>query len=304
MNSGKKSPLRVKDFYHAAVALLKLKPSQSTAGFNRVIKSPVTKGPNAPILIWEKKELEDFLRCTTSKKKAVITRVFQLGAACIVFADKVLVPPEIEIWALKERMALFQSSFSGRKCRNETEKILTELFPKTIVMSGGLLQVYGVGILLIGDSGVGKSESSLELISRGHRFISDDVTQMKKRGGDKLIGMSPEVSRNFMEIRGLSIINIKQIFGSKSIVSDSEINLVIQLKKWEQGKRYDRLGLESKGTIDILNVEIPKISIPVAPGRNIATLIEVACKVHILHEKGYHSPHEIVKRLDRALTLR
>lgn len=172
------------------------------------------------------------------------------------------------------------------------------------VVSGGMLQVNGLGVIIRGDSGVGKSESALELISRGWRFISDDVTNIKKLPGNKLIGTSPSVSRYFMEIRGLGIINIKKIFGSKSVGMRSNIDLVINLKKWETDKEYDRLGLESRAKEEILGVEIPQIIIPVAPGRNIATLIEVACKVQILKEKGYHAPKEIAKRIDRGIALK
>jgi len=120
---------------------------------------------------------------------------------------------------------------------------------------------------------------------------------------NKLIGEAPDLSKYFMEIRGLSIINIREIFGTKAIAEKSVIDLIINLKKWEHGKKYDRLGLETPDEIEILGLNIPQISIPVAPGRNISTLIEVACKVHILREKGYHAPQEIARRLDRALEL-
>lgn len=172
-----------------------------------------------------------------------------------------------------------------------------------VVMSGGLLQVFGIGVMIIGDSGIGKSESALELISRGYRFVSDDVTRITKTSLNKLIGEAPDLSKYFMEIRGLSIINIREIFGTKAIAEKSEIDLIINLKKWEHGKKYDRLGLETQDKYEILGINVPQISIPVAPGRNISTLIEVACKVHTLREKGYHAPQEIALRLDRALEL-
>jgi len=172
------------------------------------------------------------------------------------------------------------------------------------VVSGGMLQVNGLGVLIRGDSGIGKSESALELISRGWRFVSDDVTNLKKISSNKLIGTSPSLSRYFMEIRGLGIINIKQIFGSKAICKRSKIDLVINLKNWEQNKEYDRLGLESPEKHEMLGVKIPQIIIPVAPGRNIATLIEVACKVQILREKGYHAPQEITHRLNKDIALK
>ncbi|TRZ88662.1 hypothetical protein D4R89_07735 [bacterium] len=169
-------------------------------------------------------------------------------------------------------------------------------------LSGGLLRIYGVGVLIIGDSGIGKSESSLELIARGHKFVSDDVVHVRRVGPGRLVGEAPSLSRNFMEIRGLGIINIKEIFGPRSISPKSRIDLVIRLKKWRHGLELDRLGLKLPEDEVIMGEKVPQLFIPVAPGRNIATLIEVACKVHLLREKGYHAPHEIMKRLDRALS--
>jgi HPr kinase/phosphorylase len=156
--------------------------------------------------------------------------------------------------------------------------------------------------LIIGPSGIGKSESALELISRGHRFISDDVVEVIKRGGTGLVGRSPLVSRYFMEIRGLGIINIKEIFGRRAICRQSSLDLVIKLKKWQSGDEQDRLGLEFPEDYEILGTRIPQLIVPVAPGRTIALLIEIACKVHLLRLRGYHASHEIVKRVDRILS--
>lgn len=169
----------------------------------------------------------------------------------------------------------------------------------SIVTPGGLLKIFGLGILIIGDSGIGKSESALELISRGHQFISDDATQFRKTGKGKLVGSAPAVSRHFMEVRGLGIINIKEIFGTKSICRQMELNLVITLKKWQEGKKYDRLGLKFPEDYDILEEKVSQVSIPVAPGRNMATLIEIACKVFICREKGYNALQEIIQRMNR-----
>lgn len=170
------------------------------------------------------------------------------------------------------------------------------------MISGGLLQMFGLGVLIIGDSGVGKSESALELIARGHRFVSDDVVHVWKTAGGRIIGKAPKLSRFFMEIRGLGIINIKEIFGPRSICSQAPIDLVIRLKKWHRKQEYDRLGLRFPEDYTVLGERIPQLNIPVAPGRNIATLMEVACKVHLLKKRGYQASLEIVKKLERALS--
>jgi HPr kinase/phosphorylase len=169
-------------------------------------------------------------------------------------------------------------------------------------ISAGFLKIFGVGTLILGDSGIGKSESALELIARGHKFIADDVVRVRKEPGGGLRGTAPPLSRDFMEIRGLGIINIREIFGPGSVVAGARVDLIIKLKKWRKGFEVDRLGLKVSEDESILGVKVPQLAIPVAPGRNIATLIEVACKVHILRERGYHAPSEIIKRLDRILT--
>jgi HPr kinase/phosphorylase len=171
-----------------------------------------------------------------------------------------------------------------------------------LVLSGGFLQIFGLGVIITGHSGIGKSESALELISRGHRFISDDAVEVTRAKGGGLVGRSPVLSRYFMEIRGLGIINIRAIFGPRAICRESKVDLVIWLKKWQKGDEYDRLGLEFPADFEILGVKIPQLIVPVAPGRTIALLIEVACKVHQLRKKGYHASREIVKKLDRALS--
>lgn len=169
-------------------------------------------------------------------------------------------------------------------------------------ISAGFLKIFGVGTLILGDSGIGKSESALELISRGHKFIADDVVRIRKDAEGVLRGTAPPLSRDFMEIRGLGIINIREIFGPKSVVHGARVDLIVKLKKWRRGFEVDRLGLKITNDESILGEKVPQLAIPVAPGRNIATLIEVACKVHLLRARGYHAPAEIIKRLDRILT--
>jgi HPr kinase/phosphorylase len=173
--------------------------------------------------------------------------------------------------------------------------------PGPVIVPGGLLRMFGLGVLIIGDSGVGKSESALELICRGHRFVTDDVVQVVRIVRGRIIGRAPSVSRFFMEIRGLGIINIREIFGPKSIALESPIDLVIRLKKWQRRKEFDRLGLRFPEDTLVQGLRVPQMNIPVAPGRNIATLIEVACKVHILRRRGYTASLDLCGKLDRAI---
>jgi len=221
------------------------------------------------------------------------------GVVIIILAGDHSFPSPIVEEAKKKKIALVASTFPRKKCQEVVESLGDASGGK--VIPGGLLEIFGMGVLIIGDSGVGKSESALELISRGHRFVSDDVTKCWVSKG-RLMGEAPDISRHFMEIRGLGIINILEIFGYQAICSQSEIKLVIKLQKWKEGKEYDRIRLRFPRKFDIFGVKVPQLRIPVASGRNLSNLIEVACRVHALREKGYHAPEEIEKRLNRALS--
>lgn len=221
--------------------------------------------------------------------------------SCLIFPGSLSVPPQLIKAARRKRIAVFKSELTSDNLRQKIREVPLLFQEKKSVIPGGLIRVYDHGILIQGDSGIGKSESALELVSRGHKFISDDVTLVEKEEG-QLVGKAPSMSRFFMEIRGLGIINIEKIFGPEAVLDKHTIDLVVNLKRWEEGAEYDRLGLSFPEDCRLLGICLPKISIPVAPGRNIATLIEVATKVHICRLEGYIAAQDIVGRLNQALT--
>ena len=168
-------------------------------------------------------------------------------------------------------------------------------------LHGVLVDVYGIGVLLLGESGTGKSECALDLVSRGHRLVADDVVEIWRDDAGTVTGRGPARIRHHMEIRGLGIINIREIFGPRSIALEAPIDLVIRLKKWQRKREFDRLGLRFPEDTPVAGVRVPQMNIPVAPGRNIATLIEVACKVHLLKRRGYTAALDLSAKLDRAI---
>lgn len=170
-----------------------------------------------------------------------------------------------------------------------------ELAPR-ITRHGVLVEVYGEGILLVGDSGVGKSETAIELIKRGHRLVADDAVELRKITDKRLSGTSPDNIRHFLELRGIGIINVRRIFGMGAIKSDVDVDLIINLEQWDPDKVYDRMGMEDTYT-EILGVNVPSIDIPVKPGRNIAVIIEVAAMNHRQKKLGYNAAHELLQRL-------
>lgn len=303
MGSGKDSSLQVKDFFNKTRESLGLAAISGRIGFHRNILAHSLKDGFFLIQVWGKKEIQALKVLPPGESISSFGQKAKKGIACIILAEGLSFFSEIEEQAKKSRIAIFRSRYSRKKCREEVKNFFSSNILRRITIPGGLLQVFGMGVLIRGDSGIGKSESALELVSRGHRFITDDVTQMSRTREGKLIGTATSLSRYFMEIRGLGIINIREIFGNKAIGHRAEIKLVIQLKKWREGKNYDRLGLTFPEDFQILGQKIPQIIIPVAPGRNMATLIEVACKVQKLREKGYLAPRDLTKRLNRALSI-
>ena len=159
-----------------------------------------------------------------------------------------------------------------------------------------LVDVFGLGVLIVGESGIGKSECALDLIDRGHRLVSDDVVEIK-RMGDALEGASPDLTRHHMELRGLGVINIKDLYGVSSIRPSKRIELVVSLERWEAGKEYDRLGLRDE-RYPILGLDVPLIRMPVAPGRNLTLLVEVAARNQLLKSRGYDAARRFAERVD------
>ena len=173
-----------------------------------------------------------------------------------------------------------------------------ELAPR-ITRHGVLVEVYGEGILLLGESGVGKSETAMELIKRGHRLIADDAVEIRRVSPKTLVGSSPKNIRHFMELRGIGIINVRRIFGIGSVKITEQIDLIIHLEQWNSSKMYDRMGIDTEYT-EILGNQVPMATIPVKPGRNLAVIIEVAAMNHRQKVMGYNAAHELLKILGVA----
>ena len=167
-----------------------------------------------------------------------------------------------------------------------------------ITRHGVLVEVYGEGILLIGDSGIGKSEAAVELLKRGHRLIADDAVEIKKIGTNMLVGNAPELIRNYIELRGIGIINVAKLFGMGAVRSENEINLVVNIVQWNTHEVYDRLGLEEQ-YMEILGVNIPMYTIPITPGRNLAMILEVAAMNNRQKKMGYNAAMEFTEQINR-----
>lgn len=182
----------------------------------------------------------------------------------------------------------------------------SELSPR-ITRHGVLVEIYGEGVLLLGESGVGKSETAIELVKRGHRLIADDAVEIKRAGTKRLVGTAPELIRHYIELRGIGVIDVRRLFGMSAIKEESDIDLIVNLEQWKDGAMYDRLGLENLYTT-VLDVQIPALTVPVKPGRNLAVIIEVAAMNNRHKKMGYNAALEFTKQIndhfDQAMSQR
>jgi HPr kinase/phosphorylase len=168
------------------------------------------------------------------------------------------------------------------------------------VIHGVLMDILGLGVLVIGESGIGKSECALDLVVRGHRLVADDAVELRCRAQSFVLGSCPELTRHHMEIRGLGLINVQDLFGVASTRTSKRVEMVVQLERWEPGREYDRLGLD-ESFYELLGIRIPMIRMPVAPGRNVAILVEVAARNRLLRTRGHHAAQRLVDRLTDRL---
>ena len=194
---------------------------------------------------------------------------------------------EVPLLRTKQRTSAFMAALIA--------SLNVSLAPR-ITRHGVLVEVYGEGILMLGDSGVGKSETAIELVKRGHRLIADDAVEIKRVSATTLVGSAPEIIRHYVELRGIGIIDVRRIFGMGAVKLTEKIDLVIVLEQWVQGKMYDRFGLESEYT-EILGINVPSITIPVRPGRNLAVILEIAAMNNRQKKMGYNTAVEFNKRL-------
>lgn len=174
-----------------------------------------------------------------------------------------------------------------------------QLAPK-ITHHGVLVEVYGEGVLLLGDSGIGKSETAIELVKRGHRLIADDAVEIKRISPTSLVGQAPELIRHYVELRGIGIVDVRRLFGMGAVKEEEEISLIINMEPWQEGKMYDRLGIDEQKT-EILGIEVPSIVIPVRPGRNLSIIIEVAAMNLRLKKLGHNTAQEFNRRLMESM---
>ena len=229
-------------------------------------------------------------------RNARINKFLNLKPSAVIFAAGLPIDENIVKFAEESGTPLLSSDEKTTDLMAAIIASLNVHLAPRITRHGVLVEVYGEGMLLLGDSGVGKSETAIELVKRGHRLIADDAVEIKRVSAKALVGTSPEIIRHYVELRGIGIVDIRRIFGMGAVKNTEKIDLVIKLEPWIQGKMYDRLGLDNE-TIDILGIAVPAITIPVKPGRNLAIILEIAAMNNRQKKMGYNPAEEFQKKL-------
>ncbi|MBE6645253.1 MAG: HPr(Ser) kinase/phosphatase [Ruminococcaceae bacterium] len=237
---------------------------------------------------------------TEDVRRKRLDSFFASNPVGVIYTSSIAVNDEIISFAEKYEVPLLRTTTRTSEFMAALIAFLNvELGPR-ITRHGVLVEVYGEGILLLGDSGVGKSETAIELVKRGHRLIADDAVEIKRVSATTLVGQSPELIRHYVELRGIGIVDVRRLFGMGSVKLTEKIDLVVNLENWQQGKMYERLGIEEH-TMDILGIKVPMIVLPVCPGRNLSVVIEVAAMNNRQKRMGYNTADEFNKRLMETL---
>ncbi len=234
------------------------------------------------------------------KRRECFENLFAKKVPVVIYTRNIEVIPESLEMAKKYGVTILRTnSYTANFTGDLVGRLRVALAPR-VTRHGVLVEVYGEGLLLLGDSGVGKSETAIELVKRGHRLIADDAVEIRRVSDHTLVGSAPEVIRHFIELRGIGVIDVRKIFGMGSVKLTERIDLVINLEPWVEGKRYDRLGLDEQYT-NILDLNIPSLTVPVRPGRNLAVILEVAAMNNRQKKLGYNAAMELNDRITESM---
>jgi HPr kinase/phosphorylase len=281
-------------------------------GLARIISSPRIQKPGLALAgftehlhpervqVFGNTEISYLHTLTPEKQRESLRTLFDENLACVVVTKALDLPQALIDACNAAHLALMKTPLTSSSFIQLVQQFLEESLSESGSHHGVLMDVFGVGILLLGKSGIGKSEIALDLVMRGHRLVADDIVDVTRRKQNNVYGTGNPIIKHHMEIRGLGIINIKDLFGVAAVRDRKKIELVIELVEWDPTREYDRLGVEEQA-YNIVGVPLPLSVVPVRPGRNLTTLIEVAARNHLLKLQGHHSAREFAEKLNRAI---
>ena len=307
MGKHKSRALHVRELLEDGAGTLDLELVVGKSGLSRRIRTsivqrpPTAKNPLTPggVLLLDSTELAHLASLPAVRRRRLLESWIGVPVAAVVTSSRRETGPrELYSIARRRRVAVLATGLQPSVASKRIGRVLEQRLTEREVIHGVLMDVHGLGILIVGESGIGKSESAIELIERGHRLVADDVVEIEKRA-EGLVGRSPEIVRYYMEIRGLGVINVKDLFGANAIQLSMPLQLVVQLERWDKGTEVERLGLEER-TYSVLGVDLRLVTMPVGPGRNLAMLIEVAARNHLLSVSGRNPARLLARSVSTA----
>ncbi|MDB5055673.1 MAG: serine kinase [Bacilli bacterium] len=282
---GLKRPITVADLY---------RPGLEMAGYFNYF-------PQERLQILGKTELTFFATLSEEARRDRMDRFCTEETPCILITRGMDIPEELLTIASERQMAVIRSKMPTTTLASQITDFLENKLAPSTTIHGVLVDIYGIGILISGSSGIGKSETALELVKRGHRLIADDAVEIRQTAQNVLVGNAPELIKHLLEIRGVGIINVMTLFGAGAIRNSTKISVVINLEIWQQDKQYDRLGLDEE-TTKIIDTDVTLVTIPVRPGRNLAVIVEVAAMNYRLKHMGYNAAQQFTNKLTATLS--
>lgn len=248
-------------------------------------------------------EIRYLERMTEAERLRVFNQLMSYPFPAMIVARNMEAPPELVQMADKHDRTLLRAVDSTVDITSRLIDYLNRVTAPQITRHGVLMNIYGQGVLILGDSGIGKSETAIELVKRGHRLIADDAVEIKKVSPHELVGSAPPVLKHYIELRGIGVINVAKLFGMGAVKESSNIDLIINMVPWRDGEAYDRLGMETQYT-EILDVKVPSITVPITPGRNLAVIFEVAAMNNRQKRMGYNAAVEFTEQMSKYFTSR
>jgi HPr kinase/phosphorylase len=252
------------------------------------------------VLIYGESEVRYLERLDPAERREALARSLATAVPCVLITGGLDVPPDLVAEAERAGVPLLATSIGTATAIGKLTALLEDRLAIREVIHGVLLDLLGLGVLIVGESGIGKSECALDLVVRGHRLVADDTVEVRRRAASIVIGSCPELTRHHMEVRGLGLINLRDLFGVASTRTSKRVELVVQLERWDPQREYDRLGLDDV-YFELLGLRVPLIRMPVAPGRNLAILVEVAARNQLLRTRGINAARELAAKLDARL---
>ncbi len=269
------------------------KTGLALAGFHEYLKP-------GRVLIFGESEIRYLESLESAGRSTSLRLALTLDFPCVLITGGFTPPAELLVEAERARVPLLKTAIATPTAIAKLSSMLEDSLAERTMIHAVLMDVLGLGVLIAGESGIGKSECALDLIVRGHRLVADDTVEVHRRQETILIGACPELTQHHMELRGLGVINVKELFGIASTRASKRIELVVQLERWVPTREYERLGLDD-AFYEVLGLQVPLLKMPVAPGRNIAILVEVAARNQLLRQRGHHAARALADRLEASL---